>query len=467
MTRYYLAIDIGASSGRHIVGWQEEGALRTEEVYRFKNGVTEAGGRLTWDVGRLEREVRAGIDTALGRYPRIESLSVDTWGVDYVLLDGEGKIVGNTYGYRDGRTKGMDEEVYRHIPLERLYERNGIQKQIFNTVYQLMAAKAQEPEILAQAESLLMMPDYFNFVLTGVKKSEYTNATTGQLVHVKNNDWDWELMDILGLPKKIFNPLSMPGTIVGELKEEIAEKVGYQCKVMQIASHDTASAVLAVPSLEEECLYISSGTWSLLGTEIREPICTKESMEKNFTNEGGYDYRFRYLKNIMGLWMIQSVRHEFDDAYSFAEICRQAEEEKEFPSRVDVNDDCFLAPDNMTKEIQGYCQRTGQEIPKTLGQLATVVYQSLAECYAQAFADVEKLTGKKYQAVHIVGGGSNAAYLNELTASKSGRTVYAGPGEATAIGNLAVQMMEVGELGSLKEARKCIFYSFGVEEYKA
>ena len=353
MGNYFLAVDIGASSGRHILGSIQDGRIVIEEVYRFENGMAKKDGHLQWDVNHLAKEIVAGMCKCkeAGKIP--VTMGIDTWGVDYVLLDGEGKIVGNTYGYRDGRTKGMDEEVYRHIPLERLYERNGIQKQIFNTVYQLMAAKAQEPEILAQAESLLMMPDYFNFVLTGVKKSEYTNATTGQLVHVKNNDWDWELMDILGLPKKIFNPLSMPGTIVGELKEEIAEKVGYQCKVMQIASHDTASAVLAVPSLEEECLYISSGTWSLLGTEIREPICTKESMEKNFTNEGGYDYRFRYLKNIMGLWMIQSVRHEFDDAYSFAEICRQAEEEKEFPSRVDVNDDCFLAPDNMTKEIQG------------------------------------------------------------------------------------------------------------------
>ena len=263
MGNYFLAVDIGASSGRHILGSIQDGRIVIEEVYRFENGMAKKDGHLQWDVNHLAKEIVAGMCKCkeAGKIP--VTMGIDTWGVDYVLLDGEGKIVGNTYGYRDGRTKGMDEEVYRHIPLERLYERNGIQKQIFNTVYQLMAAKAQEPEVLAQAESLLMMPDYFNFVLTGVKKSEYTNATTGQLVHVKNNDWDWELMDILGLPKKIFNPLSMPGTIVGELKEEIAEKVGYQCKVMQIASHDTASAVLAVPSLEEECLYISSGTWSL------------------------------------------------------------------------------------------------------------------------------------------------------------------------------------------------------------
>lgn len=466
MGDYFLAVDIGASSGRHILGSIQEGRMTLEEIYRFENGMVKKHGHLLWDVEHLEKEIITGMRKCRenGKIP--VAMGIDTWGVDYVLLDKEDKIVGNTYGYRDGRTKGMDEEVYRHIPLEKLYGRNGIQKQIFNTIYQLTAAKMQEPETLKRADCLLMMPDYFNFVLTGMKKSEYTNATTGQLVSVETNDWDWELIDLLGLPKHIFQPLSMPGTMVGGLREEIAKEVGYPCQVMQIASHDTASAVLAVPVLEGESLYISSGTWSLLGTEIMAPICSKESMEKNFTNEGGYDYRFRYLKNIMGLWMIQSVRHEFKDAYSFAEICEQAEAEKDFPSRVDVNDDCFLAPDNMTEEIRSYCGRTGQKKPETLGQIATVVYQSLAECYAEAFRDVENLTGKKYRAVNIVGGGSNAAYLNELTAAKSGRTVYAGPGEATAIGNLAVQMMEAGELGSLEEARKCIFHSFGVKEYR-
>lgn len=466
MGDYFLAVDIGASSGRHILGSIQEGRMMLEEVYRFENGMVKKDGHLLWDVEHLEKEIITGMRKCResGKVPT--TMGIDTWAVDYVLLDQEDKIAGNVYGYRDGRTKGADEEVYRHISLEKLYGRNGIQKQLFNTIYQLTAVKTQEPETLKRADSLLMMPDYFNFVLTGVKKSEYTNATTGQLVSVETNDWDWELIELLGLPKHIFQPLSMPGTIVGSLKEEIANEVGFQCQVMQIASHDTASAVLAVPSLEGESLYISSGTWSLLGTEIMDPICSKESMEKNFTNEGGYAYRFRYLKNIMGLWMIQSVRHEFEDAYSFAEICEQAEAEKDFPSRVDVNDDCFLAPDNMTEEIRSYCERTGQKKPETLGQIATVIYQSLAECYAMAFQDVENLTGRRYRAVNIVGGGSNAAYLNELTAAKSGRVVYAGPGEATAIGNLAVQMMEAGELDNLENARKCIFHSFGVKEYR-
>lgn len=467
MGDYFLAVDLGASSGRHILGRMENGRMEIEEIYRFENGMVRRNGHLYWDVERLSKEIVNGLKKCreIGKIP--VTMGIDTWAIDYVLLDGDDKIIGDTYGYRDGRTKGMDAEVSRYLSPDELYARTGIQKMMINTIYHLMAAKLQEPETLEKAESFLMIPDYFNFVLTGVKKSEYTNATTGQLVNVKTNDWDRELIRMLGLPEKMFLPLTMPGTVVGELKEEIAAEVGFQCKVMQIASHDTASAVISVPALTDDSLYISSGTWSLLGTEIKEPICTRESQEKNFTNEGGYEYRFRYLKNIMGLWMIQSVRHEFNDAYSFAEICTYAEEEREFPSRVDVNDDCFLAPESMIDEIKAYCRRTNQPVPETIGQLATVIYQSLAESYAETFDDVEALTGKKYKAVNIVGGGSNAAYLNELTAKKSGRTVYAGPSEATAIGNLTVQMIEAGLLGSLGEARKCIFDSFGVKEYSA
>lgn len=467
MGKYYLAIDIGASSGRHILGSINNGKMELEEIYRFENGMKRDGEHLYWDVKHLENEIINGIAKCkeIGKIP--ETIGIDTWAVDYVLLDEQGNILGNTYGYRDLRTKGMDDEVYKIIPLEELYARNGIQKQIFNTIYQLMALKVQEPEILEKADTMLMIPDYFNYVLTGVKKSEYTNATTGQLVDNNTNQWDFELIEKLGFPKKIFKPLNMPGTMVGPLKEDIVERVGFECNVMMIASHDTASAVIAVPTESDNSLYISSGTWSLLGTEIKTPICTKESMELNYTNEGGIDYRYRYLKNIMGLWMIQSVRHETGDAYSFAVICEEAEKEKDFPSRVDVNDDRFLSPANMTEEIKKACEESGQEVPETLGQIATVVYQSLADSYAEAIDGIEKITGNKYEAINIVGGGSNAEYLNKLTAKASGRSVYAGPGEATAIGNIAVQLIEAGELEDLKRARKCIFDSFGVKEFKA
>lgn len=466
MGEYYLAIDIGASSGRHILGSIVDGKMELEEIYRFENGMVKEDGHLLWDVKHLSDEIVNGLKKCkeIGKIPK--TLGIDTWGVDYVLLDEAGEIVGKTYGYRDGRTKGMDEEVYKIIPLEDLYARNGIQKAMFNTVYQLMALKQQEPEVLEKADTLLHMPDYFNYVLTGIRQSEYTDATTGQLVSATTNEWDMELIKMLGYPEKIFKPLKQPGTLVGPLKDSIAEAVGFQCDVMQIASHDTASAVISVPTQSDDSLYISSGTWSLLGTEIKEPICTKESMELNYTNEGGIDYRYRYLTNIMGLWMIQSVRHETGDAYSFATICEEAEKEKDFPSRVDVNDDRFMAPENMTEEIKKACAESGQPVPETLGQIATVVYQSLAECYAKSIEGIETITGKKYDAINIVGGGSNAAYLNQLTAKAANRTVYAGPGEATAIGNITVQMMKNNELAGLKEARKCIFDSFGVKEYK-
>lgn len=465
MANYYLAVDIGASGGRHILGSVEGGKIVLEEIYRFENGMVKKDGHRCWDTKRLFREIKAGIRKCkeAGKIP--VSMGIDTWAVDYVLLDENDEVLGNTYGYRDHRMNGMDEEVYRIIPEKELYARTGIQKQIFNTIYQLTAHRVKEPELLAKAKTFLMLPDYFHFLLTGNKVSEYTNATSGQLVSPETKQWDMELIEMLGFPKEMFLPLSMPGAAVGKFSREVEEEVGFSCEAVLPATHDTASAVMAVPAGSEDCLYISSGTWSLMGVENEKAICSMESMEKNFTNEGGYEYRFRYLKNIMGLWMIQSVRHELKDAYSFAQLCDMAEEAKEFPSRVDVNDDCFLAPENMTETIKAYCKRTGQEEPETVGELAAVIYQSLAESYRATAEEIEAITGKHYPAINIVGGGSNAVYLNKLTAEKSGRTVYAGPDEGTAIGNLMAQMIRAGEFAGLKEARACVFESFGVKTY--
>jgi len=465
MGKYYLAVDIGASSGRHMLGRIEDGKFQLEEIHRFENGMRKKDGHLCWDLEYLYGEIKKGLIKCkeAGQIP--ESMSVDTWGVDYVLLDKENQVIGPAYGYRDKRTRGMDGEVYKYISSKDLYARTGIQKQIFNTIYQLMAVKTQEPENMEKAESLLMIPDYFHFLLTGNKVSDYTNATTGQLVSPVTKEWDYELIETLGYKKEMFIPLSTPGTRVGAFKNEIKKEIGYDCQVILSPTHDTASAVVAVPAQSDECLYISSGTWSLMGIENKEAICTMESMEKNLTNEGGYNYRFRYLKNIMGLWMIQSVRNELGKAHSFSKLCDMAEKEKNISSRVNVNDNCFLAPENMTEEIKNYCRRTKQEVPESPGQLVAVIYQSLAESYAATVKEIEMITGKTFDAIHIVGGGSNADYLNKLTAIKSQRTVYAGPGEATAIGNLAVQMIEAGEFEDLQKARDCIYKSFGVVEY--
>ena len=466
MNKYYLAVDIGASSGRHMLAWVEDGLIRMEEIHRFSNGMVKKDGHLCWDYEKLFGDIVDGLKKCkeIGKIP--VSMGIDTWGVDYALLDAEGQVLGHTYGYRDSRTNGMDEVVSRIISPEDLYARTGIQKQMFNTIYQLMAVKMQEPQLLDGADKLLMVPDYLNYLLTGVAKSEYTEATTGQLVNPDTKDWDYELIDMLGIKKEMFVPLSTAGTRVGGLKPELIEEVGFDLDVLQIASHDTASAVMAVPSMGKETVYISSGTWSLMGVENMEAICTEASRQANLTNEGGYEYRYRFLKNIMGLWMIQSVRHEYEDKYSFAELCAMAEAVKDFPSRVDVNDDSFFAPESMIGAIKEYCEKSGQPVPQTPGEVSTVVYQSLADSYGQTVQEIQSITGKDYEAINIVGGGANADYLSQLTANSTGKTVCAGPTEATAIGNLVAQMLKAGEYESLEEARKGIFKSFAVKTFQ-
>ena len=372
MNPYYLAVDIGASSGRHILAHLENGKMVLEEVHRFPNGMVEKDGENVWDVDELFAQIKLGMKKCgeLGKIP--VSVGVDTWGVDFVLLDNKGERIGNAVAYRDGRTRGMDEEVYKVIPEDALYARTGIQKAIFNTIYQLMALKVRRLEQLAEAETLLMMPDYFHYLLSGVAATEYTEATTGQLICPETKDWDMELIEKLGYPKKIFRKIVTPGTMLGELTREVQEEVGFTCKVVVPATHDTGSAVIAVPTDSDNALYISSGTWSLLGTERMQANCSPESKANNLTNEGGYEYRFRYLKNIMGLWMIQSVKKEIGGDLSFGEICEMASG-CSITSIVDCNDDRFLAPANMTEEVRAACRETGQQVPEGLAEIASVI----------------------------------------------------------------------------------------------
>ena len=465
MEKYFLAVDIGASSGRHILSHLEDGKIVLEEVFRFENGMQEIDGHKCWDSDLLFSNIKEGMKKCaeLGKVPAY--MGIDTWGVDYVLVDKAGKRIGNAVGYRDDRTAEIDREVYQIIPEKDLYARTGIAKQVFNTIYQLAALKKESPEQLEQADTLLMSPDYYNFLLTGKRASEYTIASTGQLVNPETKDWDYELIRMLGFPEKIFTPLQKPGTILGNLSEAVQAEVGYDCCVVMVPSHDTASAVLAVPSKTTDFAYISSGTWSLLGVELDHAICNEQSREANFTNEGGYDYTVRFLKNIMGLWMIQSVRNEMNKAYSFAQLCAMAEEVKDYPSRVDVDEHRFFAPDSMIGTIREACSESGQPVPETPGELATVVYQSLADCYKKSLSNLEAMTGKTYPAINIIGGGANAEYLNQLTANATGKTVYAGPTEATAIGNIVCQMLACGDFSSVSEARSCIFDSFAVKTF--
>ncbi len=465
MGKYFLAIDIGASSGRHILGSLEDGKIQLEEIYRFWNGMDKKDGSLCWDVDRLFNEILAGMKKCkeIGKIP--ESVGIDTWGVDFVLLDGADNIVGQTIGYRDHRTDGMDAEVYKLIPEEELYSRTGIQKAIYNTIYQLMAVKCKHPDWLEKAESMLMIPDYFHFKLCGNKVQEYSEATTAQLVNPDTRDWDFDLIDRLGFPARIFQKIYMPGSKVGSLTEEVKEIVGYDCQVVLPPTHDTASAVMAVPSNKADTCYISSGTWSLMGVERDDADCSKKSMEANFTNEGGYGGKITYLANIMGLWMIQSVRNELAPDMGYGQLCEQASKET-ITTMVDCQDDSFLSPDSMVAAIKDYCAKSGQEVPETLPEIASVVYNSLARCYGEKMAEIERLTGVTYDCINIIGGGSNAAYLNELTAKYTGKKVLAGPGEATAIGNILAQMIEAKVFDSLSQARECVAASFEIAEYQ-
>ena len=464
MTKYYAAVDMGASSGRLILGHMENGRMELEEIHRFENGMVKKDGELCWEFDRIFKEIVAGLKKCkeIGKIP--VSMGVDTWGVDFVLLDKDDKVLGNTVGYRDHRTEGMDEEVYKLIPVEELYARTGIQKAIYNTIYQLMAVKTKHPEYLEQAETLLHVPDYFHFLLTGQKTCEYTEATTGQMVNAQTKDWDYEIIDKLGYPRRIFQKLIMPGTSVGHLTEELQKEVGFDVEVVAPATHDTGSAVLAVPANDDDFIYISSGTWSLMGIERKTPDCSPKSCELNFTNEGGYAGRFRYIKNIMGLWMIQSVKKEWKEELSFAQICEQASKE-EITSLVDCNDDCFLAPKSMIEAVQTFCRESNQQIPETIGEIAAVIYNSLAKCYGETIREIEEITGNTYDTIYVVGGGANAGYLNELTAKYTKKKVSAGPTEATAIGNITVQMLHDGVFTSLPEARTCIGKSFDIRHY--
>lgn len=461
--KYYLAVDLGASSGRHILAHVEDGKIVLEEVYRFKNFLDERNGHLCWSIDRLFGEIKNGLKKCkeIGKIP--SSMGIDTWGVDFVLLDKDDKILGDTIAYRDSRTDGIPELVYETISKEELYSRTGIQEQPYNTIFQLMAVKEQTPELMDAAEAFLMLPCYFNFLLSGVKMNEYTLASTTGMLNAKDKTWDKEIIEKLGLPAKLFTELRLPKTKVGSFTPEIIEELGFDCDIVLPGTHDTASAVLAVPMVNSEGVYISSGTWSLMGVEAMEPICTQESSDEGLSNEGGIDYHFRYLKNIMGLWIIQSIKKELKDEYSFNDLERLAREASDFTSMINVNDMRFLAPKSMIEAIKSYCRDTNQPVPETIGQLMQCAYTSLADCYNISVKSIEKIQGKTYDCIRIVGGGCQDGYLNELTAKATGKTVYAGPIEATALGNIGAQLLSDGTVAGIEEARDLIRNSFPIK----
>ncbi len=463
--QYYLAIDIGASSGRHILSYLDNGVLKTEEVYRFENRILERDGSMYWDTEQLLSDIISGLRACknAGKIP--VSLGIDTWGVDYVLLDESGKPLSEAYHYRDLRTRGMDVQVHQIISERDLYKRGGIQKLPFNTIYQLKADMLLRPDLLGKADRLLLMPSYFNYRLTGNAINEYTHASTSALLDVHSRDWDWPLIDLLGYPRHIFTRIEEPGYLVGNLLPSVREEVGFDCKVILPPTHDTASAYLAVPARDEQAIYLSSGTWSLLGIETVEPILTDAAEAAQFTNEGAYGRRYRFLKNIMGMWMIQSIRRELDPKPSYAEMEAAARRAAGFNSIVDVNDARFMAPESMIDAVKTVCLETGQAVPATTGELLSCVYRSLAVFYAETIKRLEAITGKQYSSINIVGGGSMNGYLNELTAEICKLPVFAGPTEATVIGNVLSQMLAEGVIRDITEARDLVRFSFDIKAY--
>ncbi|MBR7165253.1 MAG: rhamnulokinase [Clostridia bacterium] len=452
---YYLAVDIGASSGRHILGHLEDGRLCLEEIYRFENHLREQNGSLTWDIDTLVKEVKQGLAECarIGKIP--SSCAIDTWGVDYVLLDENKKEILPVYAYRDSRTEGVPQEIAEILPPERLYALTGIQKQNFNTIYQLWCDKKSGR--LSRAKHLLMMPEYLSWRLCGVMANEYTNATTGGLIDAEEKNFSTEILETLGYPKDLFLPLSVPGQALGSFTKEVQEEVGFNALVLLAPSHDTASAVAAIP-VKEDSIYISSGTWSLIGTENTKAVLTPEARKANFTNEGGVEYRFRFLKNIMGMWLFQGIRRELDKKISYDEMMHLAMESS-FTKTFDPNHPSLVAPKSMLSAIRRLLGK--EDLP--LGDLLASVYHSLAASYKKAVKEIEEICGKKICEIHIVGGGSKDAYLNRLTAKATGLTVRTGLLEATATGNLLSQIIHEKKL-SLNQARDIIINTFSMKE---
>lgn len=437
---YYLAIDIGASSGRHIIGYMENGELKTEELYRFYNGMDKLDGHLVWDTDRLFSEIKEGIKRSFQRCKNIVSLSIDTWGVDYVLFRGDEEVK-PAYAYRDARMDEVIDKVHAIVPHSELYKRTGIEFQKFNTVYQLYADKVAGR--LVGVTDFLMLPEYFMYRLTGVKKKEFCEGTTTSLVNVESLELDAYLFEKLGYPAEMIKPLNRPGTLVGRLTPELERELGGNTDVVFCPTHDTASAVEAI-EMEENAPYISSGTWSLLGVKNDKAITDENSRKAGYSNEGGVGY-YRYQKNITGMWLVQSLRSELCPETAYGDIVKMAEA-SDFKEIFDVNNPAFSAPESMCEAIKKDLLSRGLKAPVSAGDFFNCAYTSLANGYKRAIDDMEKNTGKTYTSIYIVGGGAKNAYLNALTEKATGKKVIALPIEATAIGNLKTQMKRNGEI---------------------
>ena len=468
----FLAFDFGASSGRAMLATFDGEKITLEEKHRFSNDPVDINGSLHWDVLRLFFEIKQGILKCANSGDRdIDCIGIDTWGVDYGLLDANDKLLGNPYHYRDTRTDGMYDKAFAVVPKEEIYAETGIAFNWFNTLFQLLSAKLSKDVALENAKTMLFMPDLFNYFLTGEKKVEYTIASTSQMFDSRTHTWAKDLLKKFDIPTDIFPEMVYPGQVVGTVKPELAEELGIaEVPVIAVASHDTGSAVASVPVVDEkDFIYISSGTWSLMGVELDSPNVSEDALNYNYTNEGGVNKTIRFLKNIMGLWLIQESRRQWDregELLSFDELEKQANEATPFASLIDPDYPAFQTPGNMPRRIREYCEKTGQKVPETKGEIVRCIAESLAFKYRQTIEGMEDVNGKKYNSVHIVGGGIKDKMICRFTANATKRVVEAGPVEATSIGNVLVQAMAVGAISDLNEGRKVVKNSFDIARYE-
>ncbi|MEI7807087.1 MAG: rhamnulokinase family protein [Verrucomicrobiota bacterium] len=472
--KVYLAVDLGAESGRVIAGLWDGRRLQLEEVHRFSNGGVYLGETFRWDTLRLWGEIQNGLALAGKKYAKqIVSVGADTWGVDFVLLNKQDEILGLPYHYRDARTRGALERTFKKVPRAEIFAQSGLQFMELNSLYQLLAWQQHSPAILDAADTLLFIPDFLHWAMCGVKRAEFTIASTSQFVHPLKRNWSLPLLKKLGLPAHFLPKIVPPGTTLGKFRKSLAERTGLAgVKVVAPPSHDTASAVAGVPTADTgkaNWAYISSGTWSLMGVEVQKAVLTPRALELNMTNEGGIDGTYRLLKNIMGLWLVQQCKRAFDAAgrkYDYAELAALAAKATPFRSIVNLNDARFLNPPDMPKAIQEFCRETKQPVPKTEGELVRCAYESLALKYRETLGSLEELTGEKVEVIHIVGGGSQSRILNQFAADACQRPVVTGPVEATAMGNLLTQVKADGELASLAEMREVVRASSEVQRYE-
>lgn len=464
MSATFLAMDLGASSGRAMLGTLADGRLTLRELHRFSNDPVRLAGLLQWDLPRLFFETKTALNKAALAGISLSAMGIDTWGVDYGLLDERGRLLSDPVNYRDERTAGVMEKAFAVVPEEEIYRRTGLARLSFNTLYQLYSQVLDGDARLTLAQDLLFMPDLLGYLLTGVKGCEYTIASTSQMLSPMTRTWDRGLLDKLGIPARLLLPVEEPGTVRGRLLPEIAQETGAgEVPLVAVAGHDTASAVAAVPAVDEDFAYISSGTWSLVGVETRAPVISEEAKAFNLTNEGGVDGTYRVLKNVMGLWIIQECQREWERRgirLTFPQIVEEAGRAPAFAALFDPDGEEFLTPGNMPEKIAAACRRTGQRPPEGVGATARAVYESLALCYRHTVERLEQARGRAVSALHIVGGGSNNEMLNRFTADAIDRAVVAGPDEGTAIGNVLVQAMGLGVLKDVSALRRVVGASF-------